>query len=40
MLRDDISEFMSLSGFKTLNDMVARVRENEIDLEHLRKRKS
>ena len=39
MLRDDIMEFVSLSGCKTLNDMIARARECEIDLEHLRKRK-
>ena len=39
MLRDDIREFMIFSGFKTLNDVISRAREREIDLEHLRKRK-
>ena len=40
MLMDSIEDFVSLLGCKTLNDMIARVREWEIDLEHLRKRKS
>ena len=40
MLRDDIREFVSLSGCKTLNDMIVRSREWEIDLEHLGKRNS
>ena len=40
MLMDDISEFLSLSGCKTLNDTITRPREREIDLEHLRKRKT
>ena len=38
--RDDISELVSLSGCKNLNDMIARDRECEIDLEYLGKRKS
>ena len=40
MLRDDIKEFMSILGFETLNDMVSRAQEREIDLEHLGKRVS
>ena len=39
MLRDDIREFVSRSSCKTLEDMIARAREREIDLEHLGKRK-
>ena len=27
MLRDDIREFVSISGCKTLNDMISRVRD-------------
>ena len=38
MLRDDVREFMSISGCKTLNDMISRTWEWEIDLENLRKR--
>ena len=38
MQRDDIMEFMSISRCKTLNDMISRAREWEIDLENLRKR--
>ena len=37
MLRDNIREFMSISGCETLNDMVYRAREREIDLVHLGK---
>ena len=33
MFRDDISDFMSLSWCKTLNDMIARARDQKIDLE-------
>ena len=39
MFRDDIMEFVSLSGCETLKDMIARAQEREIDLEHLGKRK-
>ena len=39
MMRDDIKEFVSLSGCETLNYMIARAQECEIDLQHLRKRK-
>ena len=39
MLRDDIREFLSLSWCETLNNMIDRARERDIDLEHLRKRK-
>ena len=39
-LRSDISEFVSRYSCKMLEDMIARAREREIDLEHLRKRKS
>ena len=38
MLWDDIRKFVSISGCKTLNDMISRAREREIDLEHLWKR--
>ena len=38
MLRYDIREFVSISGFKTLIDKIARAREQDIDLEHLGKR--
>ena len=40
MLRVDIREFVSISAFQTLKDMIARAREQEIDLEHLGKRKA
>ena len=40
MLRDDIHDFLSFSGCKTLNDMVEKAREPEIGLELRRKRKS
>ena len=33
MLRDDICEFMSFLGCKTLNEMVEKVREREMELE-------
>ena len=33
MLRDDISEFVSFPGCKTLNDMIERAHEQEIELE-------
>ena len=39
MMRSDIREFVSRSTCKTLEDMIARAREREIDLEHIRKRK-
>ena len=39
MLRDDICEFMSFSGCKTLNEMVEKARELEIELEFRTKRK-
>lgn len=32
MLHDDIQEFVSLSSWKTSNDMIARVREQENEL--------
>lgn len=40
MLRNDIREFVSFSGCKTLNDMIMRAREREIQLEIQTKRKS
>lgn len=40
MLRSDIRQFVSKSSCKTLDDMVARSREGEIDLEMENKRKS
>nr|KAJ0224671.1 hypothetical protein LSAT_V11C100043830 [Lactuca sativa] len=39
MLRDDIRQFVSRSSCKTLEDMIARAREREIDLEQIRTRK-
>ena len=39
MLRDDIREFVSRASCKTLEDMISRAREREIDLEQIRKRK-
>ena len=38
-LRDDIREVVSFPGCKILNDMIARDRECEIDLEHIGKSK-
>ena len=38
MLRDDIREFVSISGCKTLNDMICRAHERENDLEYLGQR--
>lgn len=35
MLRDDIRQFLSLSGCKTYNNMIARARERDSDLELL-----
>ena len=40
LLRDDIMEFVSISVCETLNDMISRAREREIDLEHFGKRGS
>ena len=40
MLRDDIREFVSFSGCETVNYMITKSLEREIDLKHLRKRKS
>ena len=40
MLRDDIMEFVGISGCNTLNDMTSRSQERDIDLEHIRKRES
>ena len=39
MLRSDIRKFVSRSSCNTLEDMIARVREREIDMEMERKRK-
>ena len=39
MLRSDINQFVSRSSCKTLEDMIARPREREIDLEAEKKRK-
>ena len=39
MLRDDILEFVSFSGCNTLNEMVEKAREREIELELCTKRK-
>ncbi|XP_052621163.1 uncharacterized protein LOC128127020 [Lactuca sativa] len=40
MLRSDIQQFVSRSSCMTLEDMIARAKEREIDLEMERKRKS
>ena len=40
MLRADIREHVSFAACPTLESMIARAREREIDLEHLRKRKA
>ena len=40
MLQDDIREFVSILGCETLNDIISRTREKDIDLEHVRKRGS
>lgn len=39
ILRADIQDFVSFSTCRTLEDMIARAREREINLEHLRKMK-
>ena len=39
MLRNDICQFVSRSNCKTLEDMITRAREREIDLEMEKKRK-
>ena len=33
MLRDDIREFVSFTGCKTLNQMLGKAREQEMELE-------
>ena len=38
MLRDDSREFVSISGCKTLNDMISRACKWKIYLEHIDKR--
>ena len=40
MLRDDIREFVSFTGCKTLNEMVEKAREKEMELEFHTKRKT
>ncbi|XP_052620076.1 uncharacterized protein LOC128126364 [Lactuca sativa] len=40
MLRADIREHVSFSACPTWDSMIARTREKEIDLEHIRKRKA
>ena len=39
MLRDDIREFVSFTGCKTLNEMVEKAREQEMELDFRTKRK-
>ena len=39
MLRADIREYVSFLAYPTLDSMIARAREREIDMEHVRKRK-
>ena len=38
MLQDDIRKFVSISWCDTLNDMISRAQEREIDFEHIRKK--
>lgn len=40
MLKDEIQKFMSMSIYNTLDNMIARAWEWEIDLDTLRKRNS
>ena len=40
MLRADIWEHDSFSACPTMDSMISRAREREIDLEHIRKRKA
>lgn len=40
MLKNEIQEFVSMSSCRTKDDMIARDRECEIDLDTMRKRKS
>lgn len=40
ILRLDISEFVSFSACQTLEDVISRAREREIDLEHIGKKKA
>lgn len=40
MLKDEIREFMSMSRCRTLEHIIARAREREIDLETMKKMKS
>ena len=39
MWRSDISQFVSRSSYKTLEDMIAQGREREIDIETEKKKK-
>ena len=40
MLRVDIQKYVSYSACPTLDDMIAKAQEGEIDIEHIRKRKT
>ena len=40
MLQVDIREHVSFSAYPTLDSMIARAKDREIDLEHIRKRKA
>ena len=40
MLRDDIREFLSFTGCKTLNEMVKKARKREMELDFHTERKS
>ena len=40
MLRADVWEHVSFSACPTMDSMITRAREREIDLEHIRKRKA
>ena len=38
ILRNDVRKFVSISGCETLNGMISRAQEREIDFEHIRKK--
>ena len=38
-LRNDIMEFVTVSGCESVNDMISTAREQKTDLEHIRKRR-
>ena len=40
ILKADIHKYVSYSACPTLDDMIAKAREREIEIDHLRKRKA